>query len=126
MLSMTMPPGLRGQTLDDAADLLHQPLGKAWLLLFGVVPIDYDEMTIVALEPGRSFHERSTMLALRRWEHERSISPTAEHACEVYDRLTFEPRLQLFAPLARRLVGALFAHRQRRLRKWCTRQRPLT
>lgn len=119
LLSMTMPQGLRGRTLDDAADLLDRPLGKAWLLLLGVVPVDYDDMTIVDFEPGRSFHERSSMLLLRRWEHQRWVLPTGEDSCEVSDRLTFEPRLRLLGPVARRLVGALFGHRQRRLAAWC-------
>ena len=117
-LSMTTPPRLRGRTLDDAADLLGRPLGKAWLLLFGVLPVDYDDMTIVAVEPFRSFHERSRMLLLSRWEHERVVTPTDEGSCEVSDRLTFEPRLRFVGPAARRLVGALFGHRHRRLQAW--------
>ncbi len=120
--SMTMPPGLRGRTVDAADELLGQPLGKAWVLLFGVLPVDYDDMAIVAYEPGRYFHERSRMLMLRRWEHERWVTPTGDGTCEVRDRLTFEPRLAPLAPLARRIVGALFTHRQRRLHSWCARQ----
>ena len=62
VLSMTMPPGLRGRSVAEADKLLDQPLGKAWLLLFGVLPVEYDDMRIVSLENGRSFHERSRML----------------------------------------------------------------
>lgn len=51
------------------------PLGRAWLRLFGVIPFDYDCLTIVELEPGRRFLERSTMLSIRVVEHERSLTP---------------------------------------------------
>ena len=123
ILSMTMPPGLRGRTLDDAAEVLHRPLGKAWLLLCGLVPVDFDDMTLVGFEPGRSFHEDSRMLLIRRWEHERTVIPDGT-GCLVHDRLTFEPRFARL-PGARRLVaavvGALFSHRHRRLARWAAR-----
>jgi len=109
-----MPPRLRGGTIDDAAGLLGRPLGKAWLLAGGVLPVDYDDMVLVALEPGRRFHERSRMLLFPRWEHERTVEPAGGTACTVTDRLTFEPRL----PGAGRVVGLFFAHRHRRLRAW--------
>lgn len=114
VLRMTVPPGLRGRTVEDLEPQLGRPLGKAWLLLLGVLPVEYDDMTVVALEPGRSFHERSRMLSLRRWEHERTVVPVGT-GCVVHDRLVFEPRLAILAPVARRVVGALFAHRHRRL-----------
>ena len=123
VLSMTMPPGLRGRTLDDAPEVLHRPLGKAWLLLFGVVPVDFDDMTLVGFEPGSRFHERSRMLLLPRWEHERTVTPDGD-GCVVHDRLTFEPRLARL-PGVRRLVtvvvGWLFSHRHRRLARWAAR-----
>ena len=125
VLSMTMPPGLRGRTLADGADVLDRPLGKAWLLLLGVLPVDFDDMTLVAFEPGRSFHEVSRMALLPRWEHERTVTPDGETACRVHDRLTFQPRLARL-PGVRRLVaavvGALFSHRHRRLARWAARR----
>ena len=42
-----------------------------------MIPIDYDDLTLVALEPGRGFHERSRMLSMRVWEHERTLEPAA-------------------------------------------------
>lgn len=120
LLSMTLPPGLRGRSVADAGELVGRPLGKAWLRLFGLVPVDFDDMSIAALEPGRRFHEVSRMLALRRWEHERTLSAVEPRRCEVHDRLTFEVRgplgrLGLAGAVASRVVGALFAHRHRRL-----------
>lgn len=117
LLSMTMPPGLRGRTVADAAGLLGQPLGKAWLLAGGVVPVDFDDMTIVALEPGRRFHERSRMLLVPRWEHERTVEPVDETTCRVTDRLAFDARL----PGSRPVVAGLFGHRHRRLARWARR-----
>ena len=124
LLSMTMPPGLRGLGVEDAVDRLDEPLGKAWLLLAGVLPVEYDDMRIVALDPGRRFQERSTMLLLSRWEHERLVTPLGHGACEVRDRLMFVPRVLAGRPVVRRvaerLVAALFAHRHRRLRAWAS------
>ena len=126
LLSMTMPPGLRGRSLGDAAALIDRPLGKAWLLLFGLLPVEYDDMRIVALEPGRRFHEQSTMLLLSHWEHERTISALDAGTCEVRDRLTFLPRVLAGRTVVRKVAGwvvsSLFAHRHRRLRSWAADQ----
>lgn len=124
VLSMTMPPGLRGRGLEDADDVVGRPLGKAWLLLLGVLPVEFDDMTLAALGPGRRFHEVSRMGMVAHWEHERSVTETGPAACEVSDRLTFRPRLDRL-PLVRRLsaalVGAIFTHRHRRLARWAAR-----
>ena len=82
---------------------LGQSVGRAWLRLFGVIPFDYDRILILELEPGRRFLERSTMLSMRVWEHERTLKPV-EGGTEIHDRIVFEPRLP-FGPLA-----ALLAH----------------
>jgi hypothetical protein len=118
-LSMTVPPGLRGKTLADRDDVLGEPLGKAWVLLGGVLPVEYDDMTLV--DAGDLwFHERSRMLTLGWWEHQRSVRPLTEDACEVHDVLTFAVRRGLAAlpgadAFTTRIVDALFAHRHRRL-----------
>ena len=36
--------------------------GRSWILLFGVMPVDYDDLGLERIEPGRGFLERSTML----------------------------------------------------------------
>lgn len=116
-ITMSMPRRSRGMAIDTI--VVGQPLGRAWLRLFGVVPIDYDHLTIVALEPGRSFHERSTMLSMTSWEHERTVTPLAGGVTRVHDRVTFVPRA-LLRPLGGvllRAITAFFAHRHRRLRR---------
>ena len=68
--------------------MLGERIFRSWVLLFGVLPIDYDDLTLIALEPGRGFHERSRMLSMRVWEHERTLEPDGEGGCRVRDRLS--------------------------------------
>jgi ligand-binding SRPBCC domain-containing protein len=117
-MRMTTPATLRGKTVDDVE--VGQRLGRSWLLLFGVLPFDYDDLALAELEPGRRFLERSTMLSMRRWEHERAVEPRGDGACEVTDRIAFELRRPLarvpgLRAAVRAILGRLFAHRHRRL-----------
>ncbi|TXL57365.1 SRPBCC family protein [Aeromicrobium terrae] len=113
-MTMTMPRAARGLTVETVP--VGQPLGRAWLRLFGVVPFDYDHLTIAQLEPGRRFHEVSTMLSMRQWEHERTLTAVGDET-EVRDRITFEPRLPVpgLAAILARVLRAFFGHRHRRL-----------
>jgi hypothetical protein len=117
LLRMTMPASLRGKTIEVVP--LGEPLGRSWILLFGLVPVDYDNLGLAERGPGLRFLERSTMLSMNSWEHERTVTP-AEDGCEITDRLTFMLRRPLAAVpgsdrLARAIVARLFAHRHRRL-----------
>ena len=113
LLKMTVPRGL------DSLDL-HRlqpgPLGRSWLLLFGAIPIDYDEIGLEWIEPGRGFLERSTMLTQRLWEHQRTIEADGEGTV-LSDRLAWEPRLPLPGSALRPLIAAVFNHRHRQLRR---------
>lgn len=82
-----------------------------------LIPFDYDYLTVVELEPGRRFLERSTMLSMRRWEHERTLTPVVGGR-RVHDRVTLQPRLPIpgLGALLARLIDAFFKHRHRRLR----------
>ena len=95
------------------------PLGRrwfrSWILLFGVIPFDYDDLCVVSLEPGRGFLERSKMLSARIWEHERTLEPLPGGGTRVTDRVRFEPRVTGTARLHRAVIAALFRHRHRRL-----------
>jgi ligand-binding SRPBCC domain-containing protein len=114
-LTMSMPRGTEDLSIDTIE--LGVPLGRAWIRLFGVLPIDFDHLSIAALDPGRSFHEKSTMLSMRSWQHERTLTPLTDATTRVHDRVTFELRwfMRLSAGLLRRLLAAFFAHRHRRL-----------
>lgn len=117
-LRMTMPRGLRGRTIADVTP--GDRLGRSWLLLFRLLPVDYDDIAIAELDPGRRFLERSTMLTMRLWQHERVVEPHGNGACAVTDRLTFELRDPLVRipgaeRMARATITLLFRHRHGRL-----------
>jgi hypothetical protein len=116
LLRMTMPRGLRGATIDDVA--VGEPLGRAWILLFGFLPVDYDDLALAELEPGRRFLERSSLLSLRSWQHERRVEPLGADISMLTDRLTFEPRIPGTRGLARRVIAFLFRRRHRRMAEW--------
>jgi ligand-binding SRPBCC domain-containing protein len=118
LLRMTMPRSLRGKTIDEVE--VGVPLGRSWILLGGLVPVDYDDLSLAELEPGRRFLERSRMAAFALWQHERIVEPEGDDSCRVTDRLGFELRSAVawvpgLAQLARAIVAALFRHRHRRL-----------
>jgi ligand-binding SRPBCC domain-containing protein len=115
-LRMTVPRRARGLSLDALEP--GRPAGRSWVLLGGVLPVDYDEVTIVERGPGLRFLERSPMGSMRFWQHERTVTPRGPGECEVEDRLTFEPRLSIASRPARGLVARIFAHRHRRLASW--------
>jgi ligand-binding SRPBCC domain-containing protein len=112
LLRMTAPAHVRA--LEPADVVLGERIFRSWVLLFGVLPIDFDDLTLVALEPGRGFHERSRMMSMRVWEHERTLDPV-DGGCRVADRLSFEPRIPGMGPLLERFIRATFRHRHRRL-----------
>jgi hypothetical protein len=92
---------------------------RSWVLLLGVLPIDYDDITLERLDPPRGFLERSTMLSQRAWEHERTIEPALDAAdgCVLTDRISYEPRVRIPDAILRWLYAAIFRHRHQRLRQ---------
>jgi ligand-binding SRPBCC domain-containing protein len=115
-LRMTRPTGV--YSLADVRPGV--PLGRSWILLLGVMPIDADDLTIVQIAPGR-FLERSRLLSAPVWEHERTVTERAG-GCELHDRVSFEPRAAVRrlpggARLHTAILGAIFTHRHRRLRR---------
>jgi hypothetical protein len=111
---MTVPRGAGSLNLDNIP--VGEPVGRSWILLLGLIPVDYDDLMIVSLDPGRGFHERSTMLSNRLWEHERRLEPV-DGGCLISDRLTFEPRLPMPAGIEVPVIRAIFRHRHKRLRR---------
>jgi len=116
LMRMTVPRGAEDFGLEDEAP---GRIGRSWVLLFGLIPFDYDDIELVRVDPGRGFLERSTMLSMRLWEHERTIEPHphGEDRCQLADRIAFEPRLPLPGAWLRPLIRAVFNHRHRRLRR---------
>lgn len=118
LLSMTMPAGLREASIDTVP--VGRPLGRAYLRLGGLLPVEYDDLVLVDVDPPRSFHERSSMASARVWEHRRVLDPVGDTSTQVTDHLRIEPRLPLPPVLLRTIVDLLFAQRHRRLRTWFT------
>ena len=112
-LRMTFPGG-SGDFLETWRP--GERLFRAWILLFGVIPIEYDDVTIWELEPGRRFLERSPMLTQRVWEHERTIEPLPG-GCRLTDRVRFVPRLGLLGPVLAPVFRAVFRWRHHKLRR---------
>jgi hypothetical protein len=110
---MTHPPEV--EDLNPSNVPLGERLFRSWVLLFGVIPFEYDDIVLVRVDPGEGFLERSSMLTQRTWEHERTLRD-AGGGCEITDRILFEPRLPLVGSLLRPLIRAFFRHRHRRLR----------
>ena len=113
-LRMTHPPEI--DRLDESVGELGKPVFRSWVKLLGVLPVEYDDLTLRAVDVGRGFVEQSPLLTQKLWEHERAIQP-GEHGCELVDRICHVPRV----PIARRVQSGLlhqvFLHRHRRLRK---------
>ena len=112
LLRMSVPRGVQRLTTHDL--IPGRPLFFSWLLLFGILPVDRMELTLMEIEEGHGFVEESPMRSMHRWRHERRIE-AGECGCAIIDRLTFEPR---YAPeLTRWFVRRFFAHRHAVLRK---------
>lgn len=113
-LRMTVPKGIR--SLHDVQIVPGTRMFRSHVFLFGFLPIDYSDMTLLELRSGQGFTEQSPMGSMRLWRHERNILPCPPDSGAVLlvDQLTLKPRM------ARRLVGwfirHLFTHRHNILR----------
>ena len=101
---MTSPKGVR--SLNDVHVRPGARMFRSYVFLFGVLPIDYSDITLMELNPGQGFIEQSPMGSMKLWRHERRIvsCPSDPATVLLVDQLTFQPRI------ARRLVG-WFIHR---------------
>lgn len=115
VMKMTVPRAMRGRTIGDLVPGDH--VGRSWLLLGGVLPFEFDNMTMVQIDPGRRFLERSSMGLIRHWQHERCLAATATGGTLVTDNIEYIMRFPI--PGSARLTGAivkmLFTHRHRQL-----------
>jgi ligand-binding SRPBCC domain-containing protein len=114
-MRMTAP---RGSELTLEAVPLGERWFRSWVLLFGVLPFDYDDLCIERIDAGRGFLERSRMLSARVWEHERTLETLDEGRTLLRDRVAFEPRIAIAGALQRRIIAAIFKHRHRRLERF--------
>ena len=127
VLRMTMPRGVEGDSIEDVPT--GETLGRSWILLGGILPVDYDDLRLEEIEKPKEgqtlfrFRERSRTAAFAVWGHERIVEPVGEGECTVTDRLTWEfkapmARVPGAERLANAVVGFLFRHRHRRLARY--------
>lgn len=116
-MRMTYPPEIASLDLGAVGNRLGETLFVSWVLALGFLPFERWQLAISAIGPGRRFVERSRVLSLEIWQHERSVEPCGEGA-KLTDTLTFEPRVAALAPVVEKIVGAFFAHRHRKLQSF--------
>lgn len=114
LLRMTFPREMK--CLPGGAFVPGQRLCRSWPLLLRVLPVDWSDLPLVEIEPGRRFLERSPMLSMAYWQHERTVM-AAGQGTVVVDCLTFRPRRALPRVLVRACVALFFRHRHARLRR---------
>jgi ligand-binding SRPBCC domain-containing protein len=112
-LRMSVPAAVKNKGLADVQ--LGEVAFASWLLAFGFVPFDRHRLCLIELEPGRAFLERSSSWLQRVWQHERTLEVIAG-GTRICDRVTFEPRIGVVAPMVAAVVTRLFRHRHTRLR----------
>lgn len=113
LLRMTFPGGVTDLTASwRAGDTLF----RSWLLFAGFLPVDYDDVAFLEVEPGHRFLERSSLLSQSVWEHERIVVPLAE-GCVLTDRVRFVPRIRFLEGLYGAVFEGVFAVRHRNLQR---------
>ncbi|MDH4482213.1 MAG: hypothetical protein QE279_05835 [Rhodoferax sp.] len=113
LVHMSAPKGVKD--LSSVTFESGVPMFRSWITLFGVLPIDYSNLTLLTLNPGFGFVEQSPMGSMKLWRHERQIV-ALDAGCKITDTLTFEPRFA--GRLISGIVEVLFTHRHKMLSKY--------
>ena len=109
---MTAPEGI--YSIENLNIILGQPLFRSQVFLFGFLPIDHSELTLIEFEKGSGFIEESPMGSMTLWRHEIRIIPTAG-GCKIIDHLTFQPKMA--SSFVGWFIRTVFRHRHNVLRK---------
>jgi ligand-binding SRPBCC domain-containing protein len=114
LVRMTYPPAMSRLTPEAF------PVGctafRSWIFLFGVLPVEFDDIALEELNPGLGFSEVSRLFTMREWRHRRTLMATAE-GCVVRDELAIVPRWRGTGWLLAWVYRRVFAWRHRRLRR---------
>jgi ligand-binding SRPBCC domain-containing protein len=111
---MTAPPGVG--SLEDLAVQPGKRLFRSRVFLFGFLPIDYSDLTLLELTPLDGFVEQSPMGSMNLWRHERRVRPNlAGRGVILSDHLTFEPRWA--RSVVAWFIRRVFQHRHAVLRR---------
>lgn len=118
-LKMTMPRQFRGRSIADVTPGTR--IGKSFLLLFGILPFGFDDITIARIDSGRMFREESIMTGMRIWVHHRTLEPVGNKTI-VTDEITLAPQAPMglipgWGKVMSRVLSAFFSHRHRRLNR---------
>jgi len=112
-LRMTFPSATRDVTSG------WQPgrrLFRSWILLFGILPVEYDDFGFEEVDVGRRFLETSEMLSQQEWIHEREIKETLA-GVRLIDRISFVSRLPFLERIYLVVFRFVFRYRHFRLRR---------
>jgi ligand-binding SRPBCC domain-containing protein len=112
ILRMTAPRDVTN--IQDVSTEPGKPLFRSWVFLFGILPIDRSDLTLIQFEDGRRFVEQSPMLSMALWRHERTLEADGERTT-LTDEVTFKPRVA--TTMTRWFIGVVFAHRHAVLRR---------
>lgn len=105
-----------GRLLTPKTVKIGEKLFRSWILLFYVLPVEYDDITLAKLEPGSGFYETSTMLTQKKWRHKRTLL-NIKNGCCVVDEIKFTPRLYFGGEVQKKLFSMLFKYRHWRLKR---------
>ena len=81
-----------------------------------MLPVDFDDLVLESVEPGRGFRERSRLGSCSAWHHDRTLQPLAGGGTRVVDAVAFAPRLRAAGGLQALVFEAAFRWRHQRLR----------
>lgn len=89
---------------------------RSWIWLFGIIPIDYDDITFMKFYPSGGFVEDSTLFSMKIWRHERTLEPT-KTGCLLTDQVSFVPRISVMGSLFYVIFTWVFHLRHYHLRR---------
>lgn len=104
------------ELLDPKRVRLGERHFRSWVLFLGFLPVEYDDLTLIELDPPRRFLERSPMLTQREWEHERTVEEFS-WGTRVRDRIRFTPRIRALGAVQFLVFRATFALRHFNVRR---------
>lgn len=118
IMKMTVPQKMQERTISDLQP--GEPLGRSWLLLGGLIPFEYDNITLAELEHGKRFLERSTTGSMSHWQHERLLESKSETRTQVTDNIEYTMRIPIpgSATLTKAILQRLFRYRHQQLGKY--------
>lgn len=116
LMRMTAPKGVKN--IIDMDFELGKPLFRSYIFIFGFIPADYSNLTLIELDDGAGFIEQSTMASMKLWRHERRIIAMQQEPAisMLRDTLTFQSRFA--SGLIHWFVRKMFEHRHEVLRRW--------